>query len=194
LAKPYDDTVGQETSSTTPDVSLSLKQLLAIPIVRALSKSGFALSFISCSYDVVFVLFCYSPIQSGGLAFSVSCDIVAMIQEVIERLSNPQVSEIGYSLSTAGIASAVLQVVLMPYLLRTYPSVKIYNFAMSMWWPPFACLPLINLIARAGYDPSTGMAGARTLAILWVCLAGTILISRFGQLAYSSVVILVDIK
>jgi hypothetical protein len=116
------------------------------------------------------------------------------MQEVIESLSNPQVSEIGYSLATAGIVAASLQIVFMPYLLRTYPSVKIYNFAMSMWWLPFVCLPLINLVARAGYDPSTGTVGTSTLAILWVCLAGTMLTARFGQLAYSSVVILVDIK
>jgi len=52
--------------------ALSIKTLLSIPIIRALCASGCALSFISTAFDVVFVLFCYSPIQTGGLAFSVS--------------------------------------------------------------------------------------------------------------------------
>ena len=45
--------------------------LLAIPVVRALAISSLALSFLSGAFDVVFVLFCYSPITTGGLGFSV---------------------------------------------------------------------------------------------------------------------------
>ena len=45
--------------------------LLRQPVIRALCTSGCALSFVGTAFDVVFVLFCYSPIETGGLAFSV---------------------------------------------------------------------------------------------------------------------------
>lgn len=51
---------------------MELRQLLSLPIIQALATSGFALSFLGTAFDVVFVLFCYSPIHSGGLSFSVS--------------------------------------------------------------------------------------------------------------------------
>lgn len=51
---------------------MDLRQLLSLPIIWALAMSGFALSFLATAFEVVFVLFCYSPVHSGGLAFSVS--------------------------------------------------------------------------------------------------------------------------
>ena len=50
---------------------LSARELFAIPFLRSLIISGFALSFISAAFDAVFVLFAYTPIEVGGLAFSV---------------------------------------------------------------------------------------------------------------------------
>lgn len=55
-----------------PPRPLSMTELLSIPRIRALCASGCVLSFIATAFDVVFVLFCYSPIQTGGLGFSVS--------------------------------------------------------------------------------------------------------------------------
>jgi len=51
---------------------MELRQLLSLPIIWALAISGFALSFLSTAFEVVFILFCYSPLDSGGLSFSVS--------------------------------------------------------------------------------------------------------------------------
>ena len=51
---------------------MELRQLISLPIIRALAMSGFALSFLGTAFDVVFVLFCYSPVHNGGLSFSVS--------------------------------------------------------------------------------------------------------------------------
>jgi len=42
-----------------------------MPAIRALCLSGSAQSFTSTSFDVIFVLLCYTPIESGGLALSV---------------------------------------------------------------------------------------------------------------------------
>ena len=49
-----------------------MRDLLAIPVIRDLCATGCALSFLATAFDVVFVLYCYTPISSGGLSFSVS--------------------------------------------------------------------------------------------------------------------------
>ncbi|KAI6126251.1 major facilitator superfamily domain-containing protein [Pisolithus croceorrhizus] len=77
---------------------MGLKEVLACPAISALVSSGFSLSFVYTSFDVVFVLFCYSAVHSGGLAFSDS--------------------KIGLTLAIAGCISSTLQLFLMPYLLR----------------------------------------------------------------------------
>jgi hypothetical protein len=43
----------------------SMRAVLRNPAIRALSLSGAALSFIQTAYDVVFVLFCYTPVAAG---------------------------------------------------------------------------------------------------------------------------------
>lgn len=66
----YGATDTQHDALSAPH-STSVASLLSDPVIRALSTSGFALCFIATAFDVVFVLFCYSPIHVGGLAFSV---------------------------------------------------------------------------------------------------------------------------
>ena len=61
------------SSDRTSDAgsNVGMFELLAIPVVRALAISSLALSFLSGAFDVVFVLFCYSPVTTGGLGYSV---------------------------------------------------------------------------------------------------------------------------
>jgi hypothetical protein len=49
----------------------SMRAVLRSPAIRALCASGAALAFVQTAYDVVFVLFCYTPRSAGGLAFTV---------------------------------------------------------------------------------------------------------------------------
>lgn len=77
LKREYSISYGvAEHNDRTPDhdnhCRPSAGTLLRIPIMRALCLSGCALSFVGSAFDVVFVLFCYSPVKSGGLSFSVS--------------------------------------------------------------------------------------------------------------------------
>jgi hypothetical protein len=53
--------------------------LISVPNIRALSLSGAGLSFTYTAFDVLFVLFCYSPIESGGLALSVGPYLTLLI-------------------------------------------------------------------------------------------------------------------
>jgi hypothetical protein len=50
---------------------MSIRELLSVPSIRTLAWSSFAMSFLGTAYTVVFILFCYTPIDKGGLGFSV---------------------------------------------------------------------------------------------------------------------------
>ncbi|KAI6126249.1 major facilitator superfamily domain-containing protein [Pisolithus croceorrhizus] len=132
---------------------MGVKEVLACPAISALVSSGFSLSFVHTSFDVVFVLFCYSALHSGGLAFSDS--------------------KIGLTLAIAGCISSTLQLFFMPYLLRTFDCAKMYLFSMSMFPFVYFCLPFLNLIARWG-SAEDGDVDARVVAILWVGIAITL--------------------
>ncbi|GAW06287.1 MFS general substrate transporter [Lentinula edodes] len=139
-------------------VSPSARELLSFPIIRALSLSGFALEANGTSFGVLYVLFCYSPIQSGGLAFPPST--------------------IGYSLAFAGVIAGSVQVFLMPFLLRRIEAAKIYNLSIAAWPVTFLFLPTLNMIARYGLDESTGQLGSRSHSALWVGIVIVLVLSR----------------
>ncbi|KAH9951314.1 MFS general substrate transporter [Amylocystis lapponica] len=153
-----------------PAQPASIKTLLSIPVIRALCISGFALTFINTGFDVTFVLFCYSPIKGGGLAFNAS--------------------QIGYSLAMSGVISVLLQLFLMPKLLRTVDHAYMYNFCMSLWPYCYVILPGINLLAQTGVDESGQMFPA-TRAMVWVCIAFVLSIAKGAGLAFSVSMILV---
>ncbi|KAF8654091.1 hypothetical protein AX16_003624 [Volvariella volvacea WC 439] len=157
----YDD----DTPLEPPPAPLDMKELLSIPSIRALCASGCALCFIATAFDVVFVLFCYTPIPSGGLGFDAQ--------------------KIGYSLATAGTISACIQLFLMPTLLRTFDVVKFYNFCMALWPISFVSLPLLNIIIRTGYDEVTGTVNPHAIPIVWSGIAALLVCSRVSLLAYS---------
>ncbi|KAJ7197173.1 major facilitator superfamily domain-containing protein [Mycena pura] len=144
---------------------LGVMDLLSIPMMRALTASAFALGFIGTAFDVVFVLFCYTPIEHGGLSFSVN--------------------EIGYALALNGCILAIFQFFLMPFLLRTVNPTLLYNTSMRMWPLTFFVIPFLNLIIRRGYD------GTTTSVILWICIALVLACSRLAALAYATSMILV---
>ncbi|KAL6309000.1 MFS general substrate transporter [Sparassis latifolia] len=154
-----------------PPEPKSLKFLLSIPVIRALCLSGFALTFLNTGFDVTFVLFCYSPIQRGGLAFTAS--------------------EIGYSLATSGVISVLLQLFCMPYLLRKVEHAKMYNFCMALWPYCYVLLPGLNLLARGGIDEATGQILPASRAFIWMGIAGLLSIAKVAGLAFSISMILV---
>ncbi|KAF9648058.1 MFS general substrate transporter [Thelephora ganbajun] len=144
--------------------SLSARELFAIPFLQSLIVSGFALSFISAAFDAIFVLFAYTPIEVGGLAFSAS--------------------QIGYSLSIAGCLSCFIQLFITPILLRRFSCAKMYHVCMSFWFLPFVVLPFLNLILRNGRDES-GEILPHARAMVWSGIILVMLVCRLTCLAYS---------
>ncbi|KAH7870483.1 MFS general substrate transporter [Lentinula edodes] len=152
----------------------SARILLSIPIIRALSLSGFALEMNGTSFVVLFVLFCYTPIEQGGLAFPPSV--------------------IGYALAFTGLVAGLTQLFLMPVFLRRFEAAKIYSVCMAVWPLVFLILPCLNIIARYGnFDRAGGLTplSTHTKAILWVGFFVTLTLSRVGGIAYPASMILI---
>jgi hypothetical protein len=62
-----------------------------------------------------------------------------------------------------------------------------YSFCIGVWPFAFLILPILNLIARAGLDKTTGELGTTTVASLWIGIAFVLMLSKVACLAYSYV-------
>ncbi|KAH9934807.1 MFS general substrate transporter [Fomitopsis serialis] len=166
--------VGSEHRSADPEKPpqpAGIRYLLSIPLIKALCFSGFALAFLNTGFDVTFVLFSYSAIERGGLNF--------------------QTHQIGYALAMSGVASVLLQLFFMPYLLRRFDHARMYNVCMAIWPFCYVLMPGLNIIARAGIDEATGEPSDAARAFIWMGIAGLLLTARTACLAYSVSMILV---
>jgi len=142
-----------------------MKALLSKPVIRALCGSGFALSFLAGGFEVIFILYCFSAVEDGGLGWPVD--------------------QIGYALSISGILAMLLQFLLMPYLLRTFDKAKVYHFCMCLFPCMFIVLSTLNLIARRGYDETAGIIDSHTTGLLWAGIVLVLLMSRIVNLSYA---------
>ncbi|KAJ3923297.1 major facilitator superfamily domain-containing protein [Lentinula edodes] len=144
---------------------LSTKELLANQMIRCLCTSACFLSFVTTAFDVVFVLFCYTPIQKGGLGL--------------------QTSQIGYALAISGVAAAFFQLVLMPTLLRRVDHAKCYHFTIAIWPAVFVMLPSLNIFARYMTDETNGNLDENASAMLWVGIGFVLVFAKIGFLPYT---------
>ena len=166
--------------------------LLAIPVVRALAISSLALSFLSGAFDVVFVLFCYSPISTGGLGFSVCVQFFSLLDKKDSTRSYYQATKIGYALAVAGASAAMFQLLVLPILLRRIPAVTAYKLCMKLWPVAYLTLPLLNVLARTGLEVTDGSVGVEELsptyaAAVWIGIGLCLATTRIGNLAFSCV-------
>ncbi|KAF8201615.1 major facilitator superfamily domain-containing protein [Pholiota molesta] len=107
---------------------VSLGGLLRHPVLRRLALSGALLCFTATAFDALFVLFCYTPVQLGGLSFTSH--------------------QIATSLALAGTSSIILQATVLPPLLRRVSHARLYTFCMLAWPITYAVVPLLNLIHK----------------------------------------------
>ncbi|KAI0664917.1 MFS general substrate transporter [Cubamyces menziesii] len=162
----------RDGSFEKPSGPASVQQLLKIPVVRALCLSGAGLSFIATGFDVTFVLFCYTSLPQGGLAFNAT--------------------QIGYALSISGLISILLQLFVMPIALRRVDHARMYNFCMGLWPFCFVLLPGLNVLARWGaLDEAVGTLAPATRAGVWIGIGVILSIARTAALAFSVSMILV---
>ncbi|KAI9060327.1 MFS general substrate transporter [Trametes sanguinea] len=181
---PDDEPLAAATSAATiievpPTVAdlepLTIRQLLSIPVLRAVLASSSALGFAGSCFNNTFVLMAYTPLHQGGLAFSPA--------------------QIGRALSGMGAVSILLKLC-MPKLLRRFGTLNMFDFCMVAWVATFASMPLASLVAKRAAAADTLLFGGGERAAReasageWTVVAFVLFLSRLGCLAFSIIMIL----
>jgi hypothetical protein len=111
-----------------------------IPGIRAITLSTIGLAFLDIGFTVLFVLFSYTPVEVGGLGFSVSTTSIKIFPKFHSVVF--QVVEIGYAMAMSSGIFAFFQFILMPTLLKRFNIPRMYIFCMGLWTPTYLLLPL----------------------------------------------------
>ncbi|KDQ14750.1 hypothetical protein BOTBODRAFT_32505 [Botryobasidium botryosum FD-172 SS1] len=168
----YGSTAGAnvERTATPPKPGFSAREIFSQPAARSIFFSGFMVSFLGISFDVVFALFAYTQIDLGG----------------IQRTP----AQIGYWLSASAAFIIGMQLFVFPVLQRRFHNVRLYTVIMSTWIIAFAMLPLTNLIARGNVleDGTLSPEGEARVSIGIVIM---IVLARIATLSFSLNVVLV---
>ncbi|KAI0769763.1 MFS general substrate transporter [Trametes elegans] len=150
---------------------LSIKELLSIPVLRAVFASSGALGLAGSCFTNVFVLMAYTPLSQGGLALSPS--------------------QIGRAISSMGAVSIVLKL-FMPVLLRRFGTLGMFDFAMLAWVATFAAMPFASFVAQraSAATPLVNSTMREASVEEWTAIALVLFLSRLGCLAFSIIMIL----
>ncbi|KAI0811043.1 MFS general substrate transporter [Irpex lacteus] len=143
----------------------TIRTLLSLPEIRAICASQWVIGFLAGSFNTVFVLVAYTPIEQGGLG--------------MEPL------RIAFALSIMGFVSIGLKASL-PIFLRRYDTLSVYRFTVGMNPVTFALIPVLNIIARAA-GPDRSVAAE---VLLWVAISVVLFMSRINTLAFGIIMIL----
>jgi hypothetical protein len=150
-------------SSFTDQPRPTAKGLLQIPVIRALFYSGFFLCYTATAYDVLIVLFAFTPVTLGGLGF------------------DPE--RIGYVLAASGIGGTFVSLIALPWMLKRWSPGRVYACAMSLWPFAFMVLPLTSWAARLS-SAIQGQVNERSEAVIWVGIVLSLVMSRAACAAF----------
>jgi len=118
------------------------------------------LSLLGGAQSALQPLFCFTPINDGGLGFSES--------------------QIGTAMSIRAVATIAVQVIAFPLLQRRVGTARLYRWLMILWIPTYMGLPFLNILARQGYTTGVWVGLSFTLA----CSA--VANMSFGEYCYLS--------
>jgi len=150
-------------SSFTDQPRPTARGLLKIPVIRALFFSGFFLCYTATAYDVLLVLFAFTPVSLGGLGF------------------DPE--RIGYVLAAAGIGGTFVSLIALPWVLKRWSPGRVYARAMALWPVAFVILPLTNWAARLS-SAVQGQADERSEAMIWVGIVLSLVMAKAACAAF----------
>ena len=142
------DSVDDQAESTPPvqptDESYTYKSLLSRHISALMFSFGI-LSLLGGVQGSLIPLFCFTPVQNGGLGFTAT--------------------DIGNTLSLRAIATLSIQLFVFPPLQRAVGTVRLYRWLMCLWIPTYLGYPLLNGLARAGHPVLVWIGLAITLIL-----------------------------
>jgi len=149
----------ESTDSVIDKEETSYKALFT-PHINALMFSFAVLSLLGGAQSALQPLFCFTPINDGGLGFSES--------------------QIGTAMSIRAVATIAVQVIAFPLLQRRVGTARLYRWLMILWIPTYMGLPFLNILARQGYTTGVWVGLSFTLA----CSA--VANMSFGEYCYLS--------
>jgi Na+/melibiose symporter-like transporter len=141
--KPASDANSEDTVNDADKEETSYKSLFT-PHINALMFSFAILSLLGGAQSALQPLFCFTPVNDGGLGFSES--------------------EIGTAMSIRAVATIACQVIAFPWLQRTWGTQRLYKWLMVLWIPTYIGLPFLNILARQGYNTGVWVGLSFTLA------------------------------
>jgi len=169
--RTYGTTAPKDMAPAAQAVPPSVFDLLSYSRVRAVITVGFFLAFAVVTWEVVFVLFAYTPAYLGGL----------------QRTT----AQIGTLQSSANVGGMFIALVAFPALQPRFGTLPLLRACMALWIPAFAFFVPTGLLARQTLAWKGHSGDPRALGIIW---AGIILILACGRssaMAFSAYMIVV---
>ncbi|KZO92164.1 MFS general substrate transporter [Calocera viscosa TUFC12733] len=109
-------------------------QILRTPAIPTVFLTAFMMMFTNQSWDIVFILYAFTSVRSGGLS-----------------MSNAQ---IGVCLAGAGFVGANIHLWLFPRMARRF-GIPMYPWLLALLIPMFVGAPILNALARVAGSGET---------------------------------------
>ncbi|KZT54505.1 MFS general substrate transporter [Calocera cornea HHB12733] len=151
-------TVGPEPETEYPAPSRPTQLgILRSPAIPTVFMTAFMMMFTNQSWDIVFILYAFTSVRSGGLS-----------------MSNAQ---IGYCLAGAGLVGANIHLWMFPKFARRF-GMSMYPWLLALLIPMFVGAPILNRLARA-----VGSGETRGEIVAGLTYPGVAVLLGLGRLA-----------
>ncbi|MBW0522857.1 hypothetical protein O181_062572 [Austropuccinia psidii MF-1] len=162
------DTSHSETESDAQEPQRKFTSLFSPMVVSVLSGSLLVYFQIS-SWTTLIPMFAYTRVEDGGLGLSLN--------------------QIGTALSTDGLVSIVVQIIVFPYVQRRWGTLNVFKAVLLTWPVAFGLLPCVRwLMIQKGKQ--FGEEAASQIALF--ALIAVLAIKSFGQMTMVCVSLLIN--
>jgi hypothetical protein len=119
-----------ESEQASPE-DKSLKKLMTRHISLIIFSFG-VLSLLGIGIGALLPLFCFTPIEHGGLGFNAKT--------------------IGSVISQRSVSVLIIQMVAFPWFQKRVGTTRLFKWLMTLWIPTMLLMPLCNIFARMGNE------------------------------------------
>lgn len=167
---------------------MSAHDIITDPIIRSVLVSYAFMATLTASIDVLLPLWLYTPVEKGGLSFTVrlhhyACIERSRLQTVVDFMI--QTAQIGTILTILGISTTAVNLIIFPPLQIRAGTTPLYRASMMMYFVVIMLLPIIGRIATfersSGDMPRAGSVGIAT----WIGVGALVVLRSFGGMVFA---------
>jgi hypothetical protein len=128
------ETLPQNLHEDSEEVSAedkSLKKLMTRHISLIIFSFG-VLSLLGIGIGALLPLFCFTPVEHGGLGFNAKT--------------------IGSVISQRSVSVLIIQMVAFPWFQKRVGTTRLFKWLMTLWIPTMLLMPVCNIFARMGNE------------------------------------------